>query len=81
MSEPGSIPPTDGPTRVYFTTAEAAEYVRSTMRHLQKLRQIGGGPVYSKLSHRTVLYRREDLDAWVAEGLRRNTSQTPPEED
>lgn len=56
-------------------TEEAAVYLRSTASTLSKLRHYGGGPIYIKQSARRVLYRRADLDAWLAERAVRSTSE------
>ena len=55
-------------------TAEAAGYCGSSASTFEKLRLTGGGPVYSKLGRR-VVYRVEDLDAWLDANKRRSTSQ------
>lgn len=54
-------------------TVEAAEYCGSSASTFEKLRLTGGGPVYSKIGRR-VVYRVEDLDAWLAANRRRSTS-------
>jgi predicted DNA-binding transcriptional regulator AlpA len=54
-------------------TKEAAEYCQSSKSTFEKLRLTGGGPVYSKIGRR-VVYRVEDLDAWLDENRRRSTS-------
>lgn len=62
------------PSSPLFTVAEAARYVRLSKSLLNKLRVTGGGPVFVKLGGR-VFYQREGLDAWIAAGQRRSTSQ------
>jgi hypothetical protein len=52
----------------------AAKYLALTEGWLAKLRCMGGGPKYVKLARR-VLYRRCDLDAWIAAQTIANTSQ------
>lgn len=54
-------------------TREAADYCGSSASTFEKLRLFGGGPVYTKIGRR-VVYRIEDLDAWLAENRRRSTS-------
>ena len=54
-------------------TREAAEYCGSAASTFEKLRLTGGGPIYSKLGKR-VVYRIEDLDAWLNANRRRSTS-------
>lgn len=43
---------------------QAAAYVGVSKSYLDKARCYGGGPTYAKLGT-TVIYRSEDLDAWV----------------
>ncbi len=68
------MPSTASNTRV-MRTVEAAAYCGSSASTFEKLRLKGGGPVYSKIGRR-VVYRVEDLDAWLAENRRRSTSDT-----
>jgi len=44
---------------------QAAEYVGLSKSFLDKARCYGGGPTYVKLGA-TVIYRSDDLDAWIA---------------
>ena len=50
---------------VYATTADAAHLIQMSPRTLERLRLVGGGPRYCKAGRR-VLYRRADLEAWLA---------------
>jgi hypothetical protein len=59
----------------YFTTPEAADYLRISDRWLEKLRTNGGGPIYSKPGDR-VIYRQSDLDSWFDQHLQRNTCRS-----
>lgn len=43
---------------------QAAAYVGVSKSYLDKARCYGGGPTFAKLGT-TVIYRSEDLDAWV----------------
>jgi len=52
----------------------AAAYVGISYSKLTKLRTYGGGPRYIKISH-SVVYDTDDLDRWMAEHVRNNTSQ------
>lgn len=54
-------------------TRAAAAYCGSSESTFEKLRLSGGGPIYSKIGRR-VVYRVEDLDAWLAAHRRRSTS-------
>jgi predicted DNA-binding transcriptional regulator AlpA len=56
-----------------LTAAEAAKFVGLAMSTLAKLRLSGNGPVYCKLGRR-VVYRREDLKAWLETRVARDTS-------
>ena len=68
------MPKSDEKQQRVLRTAEAAEYCGSSASTFEKLRLTGGGPVYSKIGRR-VVYRVEDLDAWLAANQRRSTSQ------
>lgn len=65
----------DTTSRRMLRTAEAADYCGSSSSTFEKLRLHGGGPVYSKLGRR-VVYRVEDLDAWLDANRRRSTSDS-----
>jgi predicted site-specific integrase-resolvase len=56
-----------------LSTVEAAKYLSLSPSTLAKLRVSGNGPVYYKPVRR-VVYRREDLDAWLESRRARNTS-------
>lgn len=49
-----------------MNTDEAAIYLRMSKAGLSNYRMKGGGPLYIKHTQRKVLYRRSDLDAWLA---------------
>lgn len=53
----------DRPT---MTTEEAAAYIGSTPATLMTLRSRGGGPPFYRGLAKRVLYRRSDLDAFIA---------------
>jgi len=57
----------------YLRTPEAARFLGLSGRTLEKHRTYGTGPKYSKIGGR-VVYRLEDLQAWVARGDRSSTS-------
>ena len=52
---------------------EAAAFLGYTIRALQNWRLRGGGPVFVKVSERSVRYRRRDLLAWTESRLRNST--------
>lgn len=56
-------------------STEAAAYLRSSPSTLAKYRCFGGGPKYIAQSARKMLYRRIDLDEWLAERARTGTWQ------
>ena len=57
----------------YLRTPEAARFVGLSIRTLEKHRIYGTGPRYSKLGGR-VVYRLEDLQAWVDSAIKASTS-------
>jgi predicted DNA-binding transcriptional regulator AlpA len=57
----------------YLRTPEAARFVGLSIRTLEKHRIYGTGPRYSKLGGR-VVYRVDDLQAWVDRGAKASTS-------
>src|SRR5262245_19549282 len=58
-----------------LTRSEAADYLGMSPNALAAHATRGTGPRFAKLSGRTVRYRREDLDAWVASKLRTSTRE------
>lgn len=54
---------------------DAADFLGYSMRALQNWRVRGGGPVFVKVSSRSIRYRRRDLIAWTESKLAANTSQ------
>lgn len=58
----------------FLTSFEAAHYLRLSPSTLAAYRVKGSGPQYIKLGAK-VVYRRTDLEAWVNENVRTNTSQ------
>lgn len=66
--------------RRYLNTKGAACYVDGSPRWLEELRRTGGGPHYSKFGRKKVLYCIDDLDEWIREHRRRNTSEPDPSE-
>jgi predicted DNA-binding transcriptional regulator AlpA len=56
-----------------FTTPVAAEYLGLSPATLETMRSRGGGPVFVKLGAR-VVYRREELDEWLASHRKTSTS-------
>ena len=58
-------------------TPEAARYVALSESTLTKMRLTGNGPLFVKVGPRAVAYRKSDLDEWLAERVRRSTSDRP----
>lgn len=56
--------PTTGTVAPWRDTKEAAEHLRTTPGNLAQLRYQGRGPKYHKAGSK-VLYKVEDLDAWI----------------
>jgi predicted DNA-binding transcriptional regulator AlpA len=63
-----------GVPQANYNQHEASVFLRLSERTLERLRGRGGGPKYSRLGRR-VVYRRADLDAWVASRSFDNTTQ------
>jgi len=57
-------------TSEYMTTAEVAELTRYAESSLRWMRHMGRGPrAVVPPGGRRVLYRRQDVEAWMASGL------------
>lgn len=56
-----------------FSTEEAGEFLHLSPKTLETMRSRGGGPPYVKFGRR-VIYRRKDLEEWLAERVRHSTS-------
>ena len=57
-------------------TPQAAAYVGLSTSTLEKFRLTGNGPIYQKAGPKIVVYRIEDLDAWLSTRRRTSTSDT-----
>jgi predicted DNA-binding transcriptional regulator AlpA len=64
------------PNNRVLRTPQAAEYVGLSASTLEKFRLTGNGPPYQKAGSKVVVYRPEDLDAWLNSHRRRSTSDT-----
>ncbi len=53
---------------------EASAFLRLSERTLERFRLTGDGPRFAKAGRR-VVYRAEDLEAWITERLRHSTSE------
>lgn len=61
---PATPPAAGAESPTFLTTTEAAVVLRLSPRTLEKLRVLGGGPLYRKFGAR-VLYALEDLQDWA----------------
>ena len=63
----------------FLTQAEAAEVLRLSERTLERYRQEASGPRFARTGpigrQGKVLYKRSDIDAWIAERTFESTSQ------
>lgn len=64
----------DGLESPFVFAAEAARYLRLSVRALENFRATGEGPPYRKHGGR-VVYHRDDLDFWSARRRYRSSSQ------
>ena len=69
-------PMADDPDRL-IDEREAAGFLCYSVRALQNWRVRGGGPRFVKVSARSIRYRRRDLNRWIEERIRSNTSEDP----
>ncbi len=58
----------------FIDEAAAAEFLRQSIRTLQKWRVTGFGPQFYKTG-RSVRYRRRDIDAWATDRAKQHTSE------
>jgi hypothetical protein len=58
-----------------LTQREAALALRLSERTLERMRRIGIGPRFIRLSRRSIRYRQQDLDAHVAARVVGSTSE------
>ena len=54
--------------------ADAAEWLGVSVTQLEQWRGAGKGPVFIKLSHKTIRYRAADLNAYVAARVQTSTA-------
>ena len=60
-----------------ITERDAADYLCYSVRALQNWRVRGGGPLFIKVSGRSVRYTRRDLKSWIDAKRVANTSAAP----
>jgi len=63
-------------TKYALATPAAAKHCGVSVALLEKLRCVGGGPVFCRLGtgRGKIVYRLEDLDDWLCSNRRRSTS-------
>lgn len=59
----------DTMTEQLLTPTEAGALLAMTKGALAQLRYLGAGPKFVRVSGRSVRYRHEDLDEWIAVNL------------
>lgn len=77
MKNDPSISRPEPPSDV-LTPKQAATYLRLSHRTLETMRTRGGGPPFAKYGDgrsSRVVYRRSDLDAWIASRVRQSTTE------
>ncbi len=62
------------PTPDFLSNGQAATYLKLSPRTLEKLRVIGGGPVFRKFGRR-VIYALSDLNNWADERTCTSTTE------
>lgn len=60
--------------QIYIDTAEAARLIGLSPGTLAKWRLSGYGPIFAKLGRR-VIYRKADIDEWLADKRHSSTSE------
>lgn len=65
-------------TTTLLNSKEAAEYLRLTVGYLAKLRCTGDGPAFIKFGAK-VLYKEDDLSAYIENNVHKNTSDQTTE--
>ena len=67
-------PPEAGIMSDYLKTPEAAKYTCISVPTLERKRLVGDGPPFVKAG-KSDIYRRADLDEWLASRIVRSTSE------
>jgi len=49
----------------WMTPRQFEEYASIKRDYQERLRRRGEGPPYAKIGHRTVRYRKSDIDKWL----------------
>jgi predicted DNA-binding transcriptional regulator AlpA len=67
------------PATQLLNEVEAGQFLSLSHRTLQNWRVKGGGPKYLKIGAKSVRYRLSDLQSWLENATRSNTSQAMPQ--
>jgi hypothetical protein len=59
----------------YLSTREAAGHIKLGKSTLERMRVEGNGPTFIRATAKRVVYRLEDLDAYLAERRHRSTAE------
>ena len=59
---------------MFLSTTNLAEYLHVSPRTIERWRVEGNGPRFVKAGHR-VLYKSEEVNAWLEAASRRSTSE------
>ncbi len=76
-TKPATQPVAPNPDSKLLTVREAAYVLRCSKSYLDKLRCLGGGPVFMRMGPRKVLYERISLEGWARGRRFDSTSQYP----
>lgn len=69
---PNASPDVDWPPNMRPRVASA--YTGLSENHLAKMRCTGDGPAFVRLNRKLIIYRREDIDAWLGAHVFQSTS-------
>lgn len=58
-----------------LTPDKAAKVLSLSVKTLANMRSAGSGPIFIKMANRTIRYRYSDLEVFIANSVKRNTSQ------
>lgn len=61
--------------RVYLSPAQAARFLGLSPRTLERFRETGDGPTFTRIGIRRIAYARRDLDEWLSARRYRSTSE------
>ena len=52
-------------TSELLTPEQAGQLLSMSSHYMAQMRYLGNGPVYIKISAKTIRYRRADLESWI----------------